>query len=115
MGTIRARIWGEKAERIEAALLASDPDLARLIIEVAYEEVFARGGLELKTRELLAITALMSVGSESELRTHIHGALNCGASAGEVKETILQAAMYLGFPRALQAMNVLQSVTATRP
>ncbi|MDQ3459574.1 MAG: carboxymuconolactone decarboxylase family protein, partial [Deinococcota bacterium] len=62
MTTVRRRVWGAKAEAIEHSLKDTDPDLARLIIEVAYEEVFARGGLELKTRELLAITALMSVG-----------------------------------------------------
>ncbi len=110
MTTVRQRVWGAKAEAIEHSLKDTDPDLARLIIEVAYEEVFARGGLELKTRELLAITALMSVGSESELRTHMHGALNCGASRDEIKETVLQAAMYLGFPRALLAMSVLKSI-----
>lgn len=108
--TTRQQIWGGKAEAIEEALEAVDPDLARLIVEVAYENVFARSGLELKTRELLAVTALMSVGTESELRTHIHGALNCGASRLEIKETILQAAMYLGFPRALRAMSVLRSI-----
>lgn len=110
--SVRVCIWGGKAGAIESALFALDPELTRLIVEVAYENVFAREGLALKTRELLAITALMSVGSEAELKTHRHGALNCGATVEEIKETILQAAMYLGFPKALAAMVVLKSIKA---
>lgn len=106
----RQQIWGEHSAAIEAALQKLDPDLAQLIIEVAYENVFARGQLDLKTRELLAITALLSVGSERELRTHMRGALNCGASLEDIKETLIQAAMYLGFPKALMGMKVLQQL-----
>lgn len=112
--TTRDQIWGDKADAIERGLHAIDPDLATLIVEVAYENVFARPGLDLKTRELLAIVMLMSIGSEAELKTHMHGALNCGATRAEIKETVLQAAMYLGFPKALAAMKVLSTLkTAT--
>lgn len=107
-------IWGDKAEAIERGLKQLDPDLAELIIETAYDKVFARPHLDLKTRELLAIAMLMSVGSESELTTHMHGALNCGASLEEIKETILHAAMYLGFPKAVAAMKVLREIARKR-
>jgi 4-carboxymuconolactone decarboxylase len=109
----REAIWGDKAEAIEKGLNDTDPDLARLIIDVAYEGVFARPGLDLRTRELLAIVMLMSVGSETELKTHMHGALNCGATRDEIRETVLQAAMYLGFPKALAAMKVLAKLKAS--
>lgn len=66
--------------------------------------------MDLKTRELLAVTALMSVGGESELKTHLQGALNCGASPAEIKESIIQAAIYLGFPKAVAAMRVFKSL-----
>ncbi|MEZ4629597.1 MAG: carboxymuconolactone decarboxylase family protein [Deinococcales bacterium] len=108
----REKIWGQKADRIEAGLYQLDEDLAKLIIDVAYENVFAREGLDLKTRELLAIMALMTVGTESEIKTHIYGALNCGASLTEIKETIIQGAVYLGFPRSLVAMKALSDVRA---
>ena len=109
MTSIRDTLWGDKRDAIERTLRQLDPDLAKLVFEVAYDTVLARPGLELKTRELLAVTALLSVGSENELRTHMRGALNCGASAAELKETVLQAAMFLGFPKALMGMRVLQS------
>ena len=108
--TVRQKIWADKHDVIQNALYDLDEDLADLIVDVAYENVFARPDLDLKTRELLAITALMSVGTKSELKTHIFGALNNGASKAEIKETILQAAMYLGFPKAVAAMKVLKSI-----
>ncbi len=115
MSAVRDTLWGEQREAIERNLEHLDPDLAKLVFEVAYNSVLAQPGLALKTRELLAVTALLSVGSESELKTHMRGALRCGATFGELKETVLQAAMFLGFPRALMGMRVLQSVRPDAP
>ena len=114
MSDTRQKIWGNKADVIEERLRALDPDLAALVLETAYDNVFARPGLDLKTRELLAVAHLMGVGSESELKTHLHGALNCGATFDELKEAILHAAMFLGFPKALAAMKALREVEGAR-
>jgi 4-carboxymuconolactone decarboxylase len=108
--TARATIWGDKADKVEATLKTLDSDLAELILSVAYDTVFERPGLDFKTKELLAIAHLLNVGSESELKTHIHGALNCGASEVEIKETILHAAMFIGFPKAVAGMKILKAV-----
>jgi 4-carboxymuconolactone decarboxylase len=108
--TAKEKIWGKKAEAIKKGLYDLDPDLAKLIIEVAYDNVFERPNLDLKTKELLAIAHLMHVGSENEIKTHMYGALNCGASIEEIKETILHAAMFIGFPKAMAAMKVLKSI-----
>lgn len=112
--TVRERIWGERAEAIERALAEADPDLARYVVEFAYEEVMARPGLDLKARELQAISLLIALGSPPELATHLEGAFNVGASEREVRETIIHAALYVGFPRALAAMKVLAKVLAQR-
>ncbi len=104
----RAAIWGAQAERIGAALAAADPDLAALVERVAYAEVFARGGLDLATRELLAVALLTAEGAVSELPTHLRGALRVGASERQLREAILHAAMFVGFPKALAAMRALQ-------
>lgn len=108
----RAAIWGPDAERIERALRSVDEDLADLIVGVAYDDVFERPGLDLRTRELLAVGLLASLGAERELPTHLRGALRCGASVTELRETILQVAMFAGFPRALGAMRVLARTLA---
>lgn len=111
--TPRDILWGDNRAAIERSLEQLDSDLAELIFNVAYDSVLARPTLDLRTRELLAITALLSSGGESELKTHMRGALNCGASLDELKETVLQASIFLGFPRALAGMRALQSVRDT--
>ena len=105
----KTQVWGEKAEALEAALYDLDPDLADLVVNVAYG-VFDRPGLELKTKELLAVAHLVGVGSEAELKTHLYGALNCGATPTEIKETLLHAAMFVGFPKAVAAFKVWRSL-----
>ena len=111
----RERIWGDKAERIEAGLREVDDDLAGLVLGVAYDQVFERPGLDLKTRELLALGLLTALGADDQLETHVWGALNCGASAAEIRETVIQAAMFVGFPRALAAMRVVTRVLDKLP
>ena len=103
-------IWGSQRERIEAGLAATDPDLADLIGRVAYEEVFARPDLDLRTRELLSVAMLTAMGSDRELPTHVRGALLVGASERELRETVLHAAVFAGFPRALAAMRVVEQM-----
>ncbi|WP_117237479.1 carboxymuconolactone decarboxylase family protein [Thermus sediminis] len=112
--SVRKAIWGERQEAMEKSLQEVDPDLFRYIRDFAYEEVLARPGLDLKTRELLAITALIALGSPKELATHLEGALRVGAREEEVRETILQSALFLGFPQALAAMKLFHKVLKGR-
>ncbi len=112
--TVREQIWGEHAAAIERALAQADPDLARYVMEFAYEEVMARPGLDLKSRELQAVSLLIALGSPPEIATHLEGALNVGASEREVRETIIHAALYVGFPRALAAMKAFSQIVGKR-
>lgn len=112
MSEARRRIWGEKHDAILANLRALDPDLADLIARVAYDEIFERPGLDLKTKELLAIAHLVGLGSPYDLKTHIYGALNCGASVAEIRELLIHATVFCGFPKVLTAMRVLAEVAA---
>ncbi len=98
-------IWGDDADRIRRRLADLDPDLAGYIEDFAYREVLSREGLDLKTRELLAITALVGLGSPPEIATHFKGALANGASEREIREVLLQAALFFGFPRAIAAFE----------
>lgn len=107
--SIRKAIWGEQLEAIEQNLSEVDPDLYGYIRDFAYEEVLAREGLDLKTRELLAITSLIALGSPKELATHLEGALRNGATEREIRETIIQSALFVGFPKALGAMKMFHA------
>ncbi|MBB6097311.1 4-carboxymuconolactone decarboxylase [Deinobacterium chartae] len=110
----RTVLWGRQRERIEDRLRDLDPDLARYVLEFAYGEVYERPGLDLKTKELLACVMLMSLGNPDELKTHLRGALRAGASEEELRETLLFAIPYLGFPRVVGAMQALRELLEAR-
>jgi 4-carboxymuconolactone decarboxylase len=99
-------------------LVASLGDLGRYIVEFAFGDIYNRGGLSLRDRELATVAVLTALGGrELELRVHIGGALRVGWSRDEIEEIIIQTVPYAGFPTAINAWNVLQQVVAegTRP
>ena len=108
----RARdvIFGTQQDRIQERLNALDPDLADYTLSFAYDTVYDRPGLDLKTKELLACALLVSLGSPPELRTHLRGALNAGATEQELRGALLLGVPYLGFPRTVAAFAQLQAL-----
>ncbi|MAY79103.1 carboxymuconolactone decarboxylase family protein [Citromicrobium bathyomarinum] len=89
------------------------PDLGRYIVEFAYGDIFARPGLDRKTRELATVAALTAMGTAvAQLKVHMQAALHVGASRQEIIETILQMIPYAGFPAALNAVTVAREVFA---
>ncbi len=110
----RRRIFGEQEDRILARLAALDPDLMTYVRDFAYDTVYARPGLDLRTKELIASALLVSLGSPAELRTHLRGALRAGATEAEVRETLLLCVPYLGFPRVVAAFTQLQALLDAR-
>ncbi len=103
-------LWGDQEARIRARLEALDPTLARWVLDFTYGEVYARDGLDLKTKELLACAMLVAQGNPPELTTHLRGALRAGATEQEVREALLLAVPYLGFPRVLGAFEQLSKL-----
>ena len=106
----RDLIWGDAKRAIERRLTRLDPDLERYVREFAYGEVYARGVLEPKMQELLAVVMLIALGNPEELKTHLRGALLNGASETELREVLLFAIPYLGFPRVIGAFALLKSL-----
>ncbi|GMA15087.1 carboxymuconolactone decarboxylase family protein [Deinococcus metallilatus] len=113
-GVARRHIFGAQEERILGRLAALDPDLMRYVRDFAYDTVYERPGLDLKTKELVASALLVSLGSPAELRTHLRGALRAGASEQEVREVLLLCVPYLGFPRVVAAFTQLQALLEAR-
>ena len=108
--TSRQAIFGAQEDRILERLSALDPDLMAYIRDFAYDTVYERPGLDLRTKELLACVLLVSLGSPAELQTHLRGAMRAGATEQEVREALLLCIPYLGFPRTVAAFGQLQEL-----
>ena len=108
--TARQAIFGAQEDRILARLAALDPSLMAYVRDFAYDTVYERPGLDLRTKELLACALLASLGSPPELRTHLRGALRAGATEQEVREALLFCVPYLGFPRVVAAFEQLRAL-----
>lgn len=109
-GSPRARevIFGTQHDAIFRRLEALDPTLAEHIRAYAYDTVYEEPALDLRTKELIACALLVSLGSPPELRTHIRGALNAGATEAELRAALLLCVPYLGFPRTVAGFEVLK-------
>jgi 4-carboxymuconolactone decarboxylase len=80
------------------------PDFARMVIEFAFGDLYVRDALDLKSREMVAVAALASLGHTKQLRQHVAAALQLGVDRPAIVEILMQSALYCGFPRALNAL-----------
>jgi 4-carboxymuconolactone decarboxylase len=110
---MRKQVMGEGF--VEKAFANADEftmPLQEFITRNAWGTVWCRDGLDLKTRSLITISMLTALGRAHELRGHLRGALNNGASAEEIREVLLHAAVYCGAPLAVDAFRTAQEVMA---
>ncbi|GBG01399.1 4-carboxymuconolactone decarboxylase [Azospira sp. I13] len=106
-------IDGQAGEKVVASLADIAPDFARYLIEFPFGDIYSRPGLDLRSREIAVVAALTALGNATpQLKVHIHGALNVGVSREEVVETIMQMAVYAGFPAALNGLFAAKEVFA---
>lgn len=85
------------------------------ITRKAWGDVWQRGTLDLKTRSLITVTMLAALGKQNELKGHVRGALNNGATPAELQEVLLQVAVYCGVPTAVEAFRTAASVVEADP
>lgn len=108
-------IDGEAGERVVESLAGIASDFARYLVEFPFGDIYSRPGLDLKSREIAVVAALTALGNAApQLKVHVHGALNVGASRTEIVETIMQMAVYAGFPAALNGLAVAREVFEQR-
>ena len=108
-------IDGQAGERVLETLRDIAPDLGRYIIEFPFGDVYSRGVLSLKEREIATVAALTALGNaRPQLKVHIHGALNVGCTRKEVVEIMIQMAVYAGFPAALNGIFAAGEVFTER-
>lgn len=103
------------ADQVMASLADIAPDVGTYILEFAFGDIYARPGLDLKQRELITITALLTQGDTADqLKVHLNGCLNVGLTQTEIIETMIHCIPYIGFPKVLNAITVAKSVFSTR-
>jgi 4-carboxymuconolactone decarboxylase len=109
----RKQVMGE--DFVEKAFANADDftmPLQEFITRNAWGTVWCRDGLDLKTRSLITVSMLTALGRAHELKGHLRGALNNGATPEEIREVLLHAAVYCGAPLAVEAFRVAQEVVA---
>jgi 4-carboxymuconolactone decarboxylase len=107
----RTQVMGEAF--VEKAFANADDfsrPLQEFVTRNAWGTVWCREGLDFKTRSLVTISMLTALGRNQELKGHVRGAINNGATVDEIREVLLHATVYCGFPLAIDAFRAAQEV-----
>lgn len=108
---IRREVLGD--EYVDNALANADEfgrPMQELVTEFCWGSVWSRDGLPRKTRSLINIAMLTALNRPHEIKIHMLGALNNGCSKDEIRETLLQAAVYCGMPAAIDSFRIARTV-----
>ena len=108
----RAVLGDEHVDRAVAGTTEFTAEFQDLITRYAWGEIWTRPGLDRRTRSCITLTALVAGGHQHELALHVRAALRNGLSPDEIKEVLLQAAVYCGVPAANSAFAIAQEVLA---
>jgi 3-oxoadipate enol-lactonase/4-carboxymuconolactone decarboxylase len=96
---------------VDAAVAATDDfsrDFQQLVTEYAWGTIWTRPGLDRRSRSLITLTALVAGGHHEELVLHLRAARTNGLTIDEIKELLLQTAVYCGVPAANTAFRIAQ-------
>jgi 4-carboxymuconolactone decarboxylase len=107
---VRREVLGD--DHVDRAIAATDPftaDFQALITRYAWGDVWARPGLDRRTRSCVTLALLSSLGSEEEFEMHLAGAVRNGVTREEITEVLLHVAVYAGVPRANRAFAIAQA------
>jgi 4-carboxymuconolactone decarboxylase len=108
---VRREVLGDSyVEQAAAKTTDFTRDFQRIVTEFAWGTIWTRPGLDRRSRSMITITALIARGHHEELALHIRAGLRNGLSREEIKEVLLQAAVYCGVPDANAAFRVAASV-----
>jgi 4-carboxymuconolactone decarboxylase len=104
---IAEQLAADKLEEFLTSRVAElAPDFARMVIEFSLGDLYARDVLDMRSREIVAISSLAALGDTGpHLRIHIRAATRLGVTKAEIIEILMQTAVYAGFPAALNALS----------
>jgi 4-carboxymuconolactone decarboxylase len=108
---VRKQVMGD--EFVDKAFANADDftqALQEYITRNAWGTVWCREGLDFKTRSLITLAMLTALGRSHEIKGHVRGALNNGATIDEIREVLLHSTVYCGVPLAVDAFRAAQEV-----
>lgn len=109
--TTRTQVMGpEYVDRALGAATDFTMPMQEFITRNAWGNVWQRSGLDLKTRSLITVAMLTAQGKQHELKAHVRGAIHNGATPEELREVMLHATVYCGFPTAIDAFRTVTEV-----
>jgi 4-carboxymuconolactone decarboxylase len=104
---VRREVLGdEHVDRAQARTTDFTADFQDFITRYAWGEIWTRPLLDRRTRSCVTLTALVAGGHLEELALHVRAAVRNGLSADEIKEVLLQTAVYCGFPACIDAFRI---------
>ncbi len=110
---VRREVLGdEHVDRATAGATDLTREFQTFITEYAWGEIWTRPGLDRRSRSMITLTALIARGHHEELAMHLRAALRNGLTVEEIKEVLLQSAIYCGVPDANTAFRIAQQVLA---
>ena len=110
---VRREVLGnEYVDRAEASRTPLTDEFQDLVTRYAWGEIWTRQGLDRRTRSCITVAMLVALNRNEELALHIRAALTNGVTADELKEILLQTAIYCGVPAANAAFGVAANVIA---
>ena len=110
MAVRRAVLGDAHVDRAEAGRTPLTSDFQDLLTRYAWGEVWTRPGLDRRTRSCITVAMLVALNRMEELPMHLRGALNNGVAVEELREVLLQAAVYCGVPAANSAFRIASEV-----
>lgn len=110
----RNNVWGKDLVRNEKSLLSSEQAFFDIVDSLAYEHVWSRDNLPLKTRRLVTIGILATLSRIDQFKTHVAAALDAGVTPDEICEALIQVLGYAGMPTSVAAMLAFQEVAIAK-
>ncbi len=108
---VRRAVMGDAY--VDASLNNADDfsmPMQELVTEFCWGEVWARPGLDRRSRSILNLGMIAALNRPEELATHVRGAINNGVTKDEIKECFLQVAVYVGMPAGLGCFKIARQV-----
>ncbi len=107
---VYTRLFGRR----DTSTADTDPEFGEILRRLIFGEVFDVGGLEDRTRELITVVVLATMQTLPQLKAHTAAALNVAVTPVELREAVYQCAPFIGFPKTLNALGVVNEVFESR-